>query len=89
MSDLTLLPAHLAVGVGVVDVRTEAVQSTEAMESLGMAGARLIDPGRIALNPDCGFAPGAGEPPSIDEAYAKLCRLTEAGLRLRSRLAIE
>jgi len=89
VSDLTVLPAHLAVGMGVVDVRTEAIQSTEAMEALGMAGARLIDPGRIALNPDCGFAPGAGEPPSIDEAYAKLCRLTEAALRLRSRLAIE
>jgi 5-methyltetrahydropteroyltriglutamate--homocysteine methyltransferase len=88
VSDLTLLPAHLDVGMGVVDVRTEAMQSTEAMEALGMAGARLIDPRRIALNPDCGFAPGAGEPPSIDEAYAKLCRMTEAALRLRSQLTI-
>ena len=88
VSDLTLLPAHLTVGMGVVDVRTEAIQSTEAMEALAMAGARLIDPQRIALNPDCGFAPGAGEPPSIDEAYAKLCRLTEVASRLRSRLAV-
>src|SRR5207248_1967794 len=76
VSDLALLPSHLAVGMGVVDVRTESIQSTEAMEALGVAGARLIDPGRIALNPDCGFAPGAGEPPSIDEAYAKLRRMT-------------
>ena len=50
--------------------------------------AGMIDPQRIALNPDCGFAPGAGEPPSIDEAYVKLCRLTEAALRVRSRLTL-
>src|SRR6185436_11947053 len=87
VSDLTLLPAHLAVGMGIVDVRTEAMQSAEAMEALAIAGARLIDPNRIALNPDCGFAPGAGEPPSIDEAYEKLCRLVEAARRLRERFA--
>jgi 5-methyltetrahydropteroyltriglutamate--homocysteine methyltransferase len=88
VSDLTLLPIHLALGMGVVDVRTEAIQPIEAMEALAMAGARLIDPRRIALNPDCGFAPGSGEPPSIDEAYEKLCRLTETALRLRSQVPI-
>jgi hypothetical protein len=39
----------------------------------------------MALNPDCGFAPGAGEPPTIDEAYEKLCRLAAAAARLRGR----
>ena len=39
------------------------------------------------LNPDCGFAPDYGEPPSIDEAYEKLCRMTEAARRLRQRFA--
>lgn len=87
VSDLALLPAHLDVGLGVVDIRTEQLQSTEAIEALAWSGAQLIDPRRIALNPDCGFAPGAGEPPSIDEAYEKLRRLTEAAARLRSRVA--
>ena len=87
VSDLALLPAHLDVGLGVVDVRTEQLQSTEAIEALAWSGAQLIDPRRIALNPDCGFAPGAGEPPSIDEAYEKLRRLAEAAARLRARFA--
>jgi len=61
VSDLALLPDHLGVGMGVVDVRTEAVQSVEAIETLGAAGAQIVSPNRIALNPDCGFAPGAGQ----------------------------
>src|SRR5262249_24895389 len=86
VSDLPLLPTHLDVGMGVIDVRTEQIQSTEQIEALGRAGAGVIDPRRIALNPDCGFAPGAGEPPSIDEAFQKLCRLSEAAVRLREKL---
>lgn len=87
VSDLALLPRHLAVGMGIVDVRTEAIQSIEDMEALASAGAQLIDPRRIALNPDCGFAPGSLEPPSIDEAYEKLCRLVDAASKMRSRFS--
>lgn len=87
VSDLELLPEHLDVGMGVVDVRTEELQSIEQIEAIGAAGAALIGAERIALNPDCGFAPDAGEPPSIDEAYEKLRRLVEAAARLRERFA--
>ena len=87
VSDLELLPKHLGVGMGVVDVRTEDLQSIEQVEAIGAAGAALIGAERIALNPDCGFAPDAGEPPSIDEAYEKLRRLVEAASRLRERFA--
>ena len=87
VSDLALLPDHLGVGMGVVDVRREDLQTVEQIEAIGAAGAEIIDPSRIALNPDCGFAPDAGEPPSIDEAYEKLSRLVEAARRLRTRLA--
>jgi 5-methyltetrahydropteroyltriglutamate--homocysteine methyltransferase len=89
VGDLALLPERLNVGLGVVDVRTEQLQTVETMEALGAAATRFIAPGRIALNPDCGFAPGAGEPPSIDEAYEKLRRMTEAAGRLRKRFAKE
>ena len=88
VSDLTLLPAHLGVGMGVIDVRSEQLQTVEQIESIAAAGAKVIDPRRIALNPDCGFAPDAGEPPTIDEAYEKLCRLVAAAARLRECLAI-
>ena len=83
VSDLALLPPHLGVGLGVVDVRSEALQSIEAIEALGAAAAQLIKPSRIALNPDCGFAPGAGEPPTLDEVYEKLNRMVAAAERLR------
>ena len=87
VSDLGLLPAHLCLGMGVVDVRREEVQSVEAIETLGAAGARIVGVNRIALNPDCGFAPGAGEPPTIDEAYEKLRRLVLSAIRLRDRFS--
>jgi len=86
-NDLELLPDHLGVGMGVVDVRGEHLQPVEEMERLAAAGAAILDPSRIALNPDCGFAPDYGEPPSIDEAYEKLCRLSQAATRLRERYA--
>jgi 5-methyltetrahydropteroyltriglutamate--homocysteine methyltransferase len=85
VDDLRLLPAHLSVGMGVVDVRSESLQKIEQIEAIAVAGAKIIDPSRIALNPDCGFAPGAGEPPTIDEAFEKLCRLSAAAKRLRER----
>jgi 5-methyltetrahydropteroyltriglutamate--homocysteine methyltransferase len=87
VSDLRLLPAGLDVGVGVVDVRGERLQSVEAIEAIGAAAAEVVPPGRLALNPDCGFAPDAGEPPTIDEAYEKLRRLVAAARNLRERFA--
>lgn len=86
VSDLKLLPVGMSVGMGVVDVRSERLQEIDEIEALGAAGAKVISPDRIALNPDCGFAPDMGEPPSIDEAFEKLCRLTEAAKRLRVKL---
>ena len=71
--------------MGVVDVRTESLPTTEQIEALAVAGASVMDPSRIALNPDCGFAPEALEPPTIDEAYEKLTRLTAAARNLRER----
>ena len=84
-SDLKDLPGQMGVGMGVVDVRTESPQTVEQIEALAAAGAQVIAPERIALNPDCGFAPNSAEPPTIDEAYEKLKRLAEAAGRLRRR----
>jgi len=83
VTDLKLIPEHLAVGMGVVDVRGETLQSVEEIAALGAAGAEVIARERIALNPDCGFAPNSAEPPSIDEAFEKLKRLTAAAALLR------
>ena len=85
VDDLSLLPEHLGVGMGVVDVRGEKLQTVDEIAAIGAAGARLIDPTRIALNPDCGFAPDFGEPPTIDEAFEKLSRMCQAARLLRER----
>jgi 5-methyltetrahydropteroyltriglutamate--homocysteine methyltransferase len=85
VGDLKSLPEHLNVGLGVIDVRSEQLQSVAEIESIATAAANLLSPQRIALNPDCGFAPDAGEPPTIDEAYEKLRRLVAAAQQLRAR----
>jgi 5-methyltetrahydropteroyltriglutamate--homocysteine methyltransferase len=85
MSDLQLLPQHLRIGMGVVDVRSERLQTVEEIETFAGAGAAIVGAQRLALNPDCGFAPDAGEPPTIDEAYEKLSRLVQAARSLRKR----
>ena len=87
LSDLELLPDHLGVGLEVVDVRSEKLQSVEQIVAFGSAAAQIIKLARIALNPDCEFAPGAGEPPTIDEAYEELSRLVTAVKRLQSQFA--
>ena len=87
VSDLKLLPAGLDVGLGVIDVRGERLQSVEEVEALAASAADILSPQQIALNPDCGFAPDAGEPPTIDEAYEKLRRLVAAAHKLRERFA--
>jgi 5-methyltetrahydropteroyltriglutamate--homocysteine methyltransferase len=84
-ADLALLPNNLSAGMGVVDVRGESLQTVEEIAALAEAGARVIAPARIALNPDCGFAPNSAEPPTIDEAFEKLKRLTAAAALLCER----
>ena len=84
-SDLKLLPGGIGVGMGVVDVRSARIPEVDEIAALAAAGAEMVSPDRIALNPDCGFAPDWGEPPSIDEAFEKLSRLTAAAQRLRRR----
>ena len=87
MSDLELLPAHLDVGMGVVDVRTEQLQSVEEIEALAAVGRAAHRPAADRAEPRLRLRPGAGEPPTIDEAYEKLRRLTDAAARLRARFA--
>ena len=84
-SDLKLLPDGMGVGMGVVDVRSERLPEIDEIVSLAASGAVHVSPDRIALNPDCGFAPDFQEPPSIDEAFEKLSRLAAAAERLRRR----
>jgi len=84
VEDLRLLPEEIDVGMGVVDVRGASLQTVEEIAAIGAAGVAVLGKQRVALNPDCGFAPDAGEPPTIDEAFEKLRRLCEAAAKLRA-----
>ena len=86
VDDLKLLPAHLAAGMGVVDVRKEQTAGPDRVAFLAEKGARILGKERVALNPDCGFAPDAHEPPSIDEAFTKLKILAEGARLARERM---
>ncbi len=86
VEDLRLLPVQLSVGMGVVDVRKEQTAGPEHVAALAEKGARILGNARVSLNPDCGFAPDAHEPPSIDEAFTKLRILSEGARLARERM---
>ncbi|MDP7398789.1 MAG: 5-methyltetrahydropteroyltriglutamate--homocysteine methyltransferase, partial [Lentisphaeria bacterium] len=46
---------------------------------------RHVDRSRIALHPDCGFAPSVQNPMDLDEAYLKLKAMAEAAVQLRDK----
>ena len=64
--DLKSLPENLSVGMGVLDIRGEELQTVEEIEAIAAEGAQYLSAERIALNPNCGFSPGTADPPSID-----------------------
>ncbi len=75
------------IGLGCVDVTPGQIDSAETIAARVRKAAEFLDPKRITLNPDCGFAPGSGAVVSIDEAYRKLCNEAEAARILRAEFA--
>lgn len=80
---LKMLREDLEIGLGCVDVTPGQIDSAEVIADRVRQAAAVIDPARITLNPDCGFAPGSGADVPVDEAYAKLCNEAEAARLLR------
>ena len=74
--DLKPLPEKLEVGRGVLDIRGEKLQTIEEIEAIAIAGTEYLSPDRIALNPDCGFAPGAAR-----RVRTRFDRITAPGRR--------
>lgn len=77
------LREDLEIGLGCVDVTPGKIDSAETIAARVRQALKFLAPGRITLNPDCGFAPGSGAVVNIDEAYRKLCNQAEAAQRLR------
>ena len=80
-------PTDKEIGLGVVDVRGEIVDSPAIIVERVEKALRYLQPEQIALNPDCGFAPTSTNPISLEEAYQKLRAMSEAAKMLRQRYA--
>lgn len=67
------------VGLGVLDVHRDAVESPETVQDRIERAARVLgDPSRIWVNPDCGLRTR-----SLEVAYAKLRNMVEGARRAR------
>ena len=79
------LPEDTTVGLGCVDCRGEHIDTPDEIVTRVEQALQYLPPERIALNPDCGFAPGNAADIPIDEAYAKLSNEAEAAAILREK----
>jgi 5-methyltetrahydropteroyltriglutamate--homocysteine methyltransferase len=81
------LPAGVRIGLGCVDVRFADIDTPEQIAGRVEKALEHVEPGRLLLNPDCGFAPGKDHEIPLEEAYAKLKNLAHAARLLRQRAA--
>ncbi|SVD36588.1 uncharacterized protein METZ01_LOCUS389442, partial [marine metagenome] len=79
------LPERSTVGLGCVDCRGKHVDTPEEIAARVEKALDYLPPDRIALNPDCGFAPGNAADIPIDEAYEKLTNEAKAAKILREK----
>lgn len=85
MEVLGQLRPELGIGLGCVGVTPGVVDDVDTIVARVERALAFVDAERIALVPDCGFAPGAGARVDLDEVYLKLCHQVAAAARLRAR----
>jgi len=71
------------IGLGCVSCTPGVIDSVDQIVERVSMAVKYLEPSRVTLNPDCGFAPGSGANVSIDEVYAKLQNEAKAASRLR------
>jgi 5-methyltetrahydropteroyltriglutamate--homocysteine methyltransferase len=90
MAALRALPPSYRLGLGVVNQKTDRVESVEEIVDRAERAIGLFGPHRLLLNPDCGFATFADNPLASSEvAEAKLAAIAKAAGILRRRHRIE
>jgi 5-methyltetrahydropteroyltriglutamate--homocysteine methyltransferase len=85
---LEQLPKKFKVGLGCVDCRFEHIDTVEEIVARVEKALQYIEPSRLLLNPDCGFAPGSERLLSLDEPYLKLKNEVKAGKILRQKYTL-
>jgi 5-methyltetrahydropteroyltriglutamate--homocysteine methyltransferase len=77
----------MEIGLGCVSVQNYEVETPEQVVQRVKRIIGHIEPERIWLNPDCGFAPGMFRTFPRDVAFAKLRSMTKAAQILREEYA--
>jgi len=86
MSVLRDLPRSCRLGIGVVNQKTDVVESSDTVLARAEQAIALFGPERVLLNPDCGFATFADNPiASAEVAEGKLAAIVRAAQSLRCR----
>ncbi|MFN3804515.1 MAG: cobalamin-independent methionine synthase II family protein [Pyrobaculum sp.] len=81
-----ILPSDKEIGLGSIDVRDpRRVEAVEEVVAHVERVVRYVDPTRIWLNPDCGFAPGMYRAFPRAVALEKLKTMVKAAKALRER----
>lgn len=84
MEVLRDLPPDRKIGVGVVNPKSEIIESADEIARRADQAARIFGAERVWLHPDCGFATFADSPVSSSAiAEAKLAAIAQAASRLR------
>jgi len=76
-------PNELEIGLGVISVQNYEVETPEQVVERAKRITEDIEPERIWLNPDCGFAPGMFRAFPREVAFAKLKAMTQGAALLR------
>lgn len=79
------LPEDIEIGLGCVSTLPGQIDSVETIVERVEMALQFVEPERITLNPECGFAPGSAAEVSIDEVYMKLKNEVQAARRLREK----
>ena len=77
------LPERFDIGLGCIDCRSPHIDTPDEIVGRVKEALEYVDPSRVTLHPDCGFAPGSASDIPMDEAYAKLRNQSIAAERLR------
>jgi len=85
LASLARFPPHARLGLGCIDHCERRVERPEEVVARVEAAFRYVEPARITLHPDCGFAPSVQNPMDLDEAYGKLRVMCAAAAALRAR----
>ncbi|MCO6045567.1 cobalamin-independent methionine synthase II family protein [Aeoliella sp. ICT_H6.2] len=85
MSVFRQIPENVEIGLGCVSCQPGVIDSVEVIVERVEQALKYLEPHRITLNPDCGFAPGSAATVSLDEVYTKLCNEVKAAEVLRCK----